>query len=109
MTKDNVQNIIEKLVGDNPCSEYCQGCVCENEILVGDVLEKINKQDIDPLLIFAQYIDLLKYWQPCGFTRSLQDIIISYGDRCGKDAECSCPNEPTPEAQALFEFLNGLI
>lgn len=113
---NKLQTLIEKLADkeSNNCS--CNGHLKCTEIFIGDVLERLHSTLGDD-----NVEKLMELWQPCGFTRSIQEIVKDverlldckgHGKpfkHCG-GASCSKTKERLkPEAQALIDFLTSII
>ena len=107
MTK--AEQIIEKLGADKSC-KGCQGCTCDSEILIGDCLEAIEKEMLKhsgKRKLFIEQSDLLRKWKPCGFTKSLQELLCWHDEQ--KYGACSCEDGVLKEASALIEFLYDIF
>lgn len=119
-TKQEIQELIERLAD----KEYHPGDKRKTDpqvhpVLIGDVLERMRAEN----LRFSQIEDgskrpayletavLVRLWMPCGFTKSLQQIVEESGweDHCDPDCGMCNPDAfpqlKSPSAQALFEFL----
>ena len=99
------EEIIEKLGKPNACCKM-HGL---DPILIGDVLEKIEPRRRLHIKVITEL------WQPCGFTRSLQeiagDVKICNATACpGEKAFNDCPNNGLmPDSQALFTFIAEIL
>jgi hypothetical protein len=95
--------------------EYFGG---EKPIMIGDCLEKIEEER-DKERPYRDMIDdlsvLVRLWQPCGFSKSLQDIFV--GDvrtsELREDGNGGCYSVPCSEfrntdTQSLLDFLYSL-
>ena len=81
-------------------------------IMIGDVLSKIAEGKTSTL--YASLIDLGQLWQPCGLSKSLQEIFNSPTHRDTKklpEGEVDNRGEEfmNKEPQALLDFLYSLI
>lgn len=97
----------------------------ENPILIGDVLSKIPEDRPCDLDMVRDKLEicatLLEYWQPCGFTRSVQEIgedaeptgKLSFNGTQQFRSQSLLTYKPImqlkPEAQALIDFLNEVL
>lgn len=122
MNKSKVDAIIDKLASQK---SYCR-CVgkdkAHHHVRIGDVLQKTDESDE----VYSA-IELLTLWQPCGLSKSLQQIVEESGfekthghtkegkyvcAKCEKSCEKYDPGIiyqlKDPSARKLFEFLNKI-
>ena len=89
-----------------------------HQVIIGTVLEKMKEQNI----LYANAPDprgddnagwILDYWSKCGFSRSLQEIILeSEWSHSAHAKVCNVGHEEvltSPEANALFTFLQEIL
>jgi len=94
LTKTEVESIIDELVVGklefDSCDCTCKACEeCrgfthpQKKILIGDVLERmsgfIDPPDNSTFLDHEAFDELLRLWGKCGFTLSIQEIILASG------------------------------
>ena len=112
-----MNNLLKKL-GEGKSCKGCNGCTCDSEILIGDVLEKMQGKYYGDGNI--ENSDLCYKWGKCGFTRSLQEILSDMEEcmTCKteeyKVVHFNCINSPykkqlKPEAQTLINFLEEIL
>lgn len=84
-------------------------------ILIGDVLEKVKKDNFDGGIYKPEFIyeceAVLKLWSPCGFSKSLQQIA-SEAEWVDMDVYGNCHKKimyKKSPARELFAFLYSLI
>ena len=75
-------------------------------ITIGRVLELDSKNTCD---LNGCYVELCRLWQPCGFAKSLQELIEESGY-----IDCGCEGEKhdylkNPNTRALFEYLIDIL
>ena len=106
------QQLIEKLgkrksMRCNKCGDYDyqKSCSCGKmektfePILIGDVLEKMKEKGGGIHKIMG-YMELVKLWQDCGFTKSLQNINDRESNNLIKQL--------SPQATELLDFIISL-
>lgn len=100
------------------------------QILIGDVLEKMELNRCDEYCDSCEYIEgdnittpsFLRYWKPCGFSNSLQEIVKNSnwevvnkkrGDclDCGRSVDyqygCGCDEKTIMESVAVLKDKNA--
>lgn len=132
--KETVSRLIEVLGEKQSCGDrtYCDPCdewydEHTSQIRIGDVLEKIaEKLETEENDEFECLEVCLRMWFYCGFTNSLQQIILESGwEDCIKTTQEVFKGDPlikgvncegdvyqrlrSEDARALFEFLISLF
>ena len=118
--KSDYENGYSGVVGEN---------ILGHPIRIGDVLERIIKP-AEVTTIVESLTGVIKYWQPLGFDKSLQQIVEGSGyntcnpdnnnlcDTCGTQdsshhsAQCTdntVEHLKSPEARELLEFINNVL
>ena len=107
-----------KLLSENKLCKGCQGCTCESDILIGDVMGRLSDLmtlwGVEHSGEYHSHLSRLAYtWGMCGFTRSLQEIMEDYelvDCKCtySKIAPCT-KRQLKPEAANLLKFLNEIF
>lgn len=131
LTRQEVEAVVESLatgIWYKVCEPDCidEGCEeCKKElkpILIGNVLEKMDKSDCFVKSIWGKikgygsglyYNDLVLLWRPLGLSSSLQEIILeSEWSHSAHAKVCNVGHEEvltSPEANALFSFLQEIL
>lgn len=113
LTRQEIEAVVERLQ-THECSPSCCVICDKRNILIGNVLENMQNvscehMDDDTFGIYCKKLCLL--WEPLGFSRSLQEIILESGYQTLMDSDNKEVHQElvSPEANALFSFLLSLF
>lgn len=127
-TKENVEKLIEKLADVEEFDTEVGKQKVTHPVRIGDVLEKYDYWNWTKCAEYSDtegyesHLDKLVFlWEPCGLTKSLQEIVEESGyEECEEPTRevdmngdvCSwyvTEELKRPNARALFEFLLEII